>query len=192
MMIDIVGSWKKGYAFSIHTLKSEHIGDDQYGRPRFNTTRSPMGQCLYEVKYHQDTSSVNRIIDLLSKDDDFRKFVESIDVILPVPPSNKNRRWQPVILVAQEIARIFRKDMRQDILASSNSEEVKNLDTEEKYDRIKKSIAVEKLLDKSQKILIFDDVFDSGSTLLAISDALIENGYENIFVFALTKTRVAD
>ncbi|GHV86206.1 hypothetical protein AGMMS50230_18140 [Spirochaetia bacterium] len=191
-MIDIPGSWKKGCAFAIYTLKSDYIGDDQYGNPQFNTTRSPMGQCLYEVKYHQDISVINRIVDFLLKEEDCKKFIENIDVILPVPPSNKNRRWQPVILVAQEIARIFGKEMRQDILGSSNSEEIKNIDTGEKYDKIKNSISIEKLLDKKKKILIFDDVFDSGSTLLAITNALMENGYENIFVFTLTKTRIAN
>jgi predicted amidophosphoribosyltransferase len=94
------------------------------------------------------------------------------------------------VLVAQEIARIFKKELRQDILISSNSEEIKNLDMNEKYERIQKSISIEGQLDKSKNILILDDVFDSGSTLMAMTNALIEKGYTNIFIFTLTKTRI--
>jgi predicted amidophosphoribosyltransferase len=189
-MIDIMGPWKKGYAFDIHTIKSEYLGENEYGHPMFNTIRSPMGQCLYELKFGQKFSTIERIINLLLEDKGFNDFISIIDVILPVPPSNKYRQLQPVVLVAQEIARILKKELRQDILISSNSEEVKNLDMNEKYERIRKSLSIEGQLDKSKNILILDDVFDSGSTLIAMANALIGKGYVNIFIFTLTKTRM--
>ena len=191
-MINILGPWKTGYAFDIHTLKSKHIGDDQYGHPRFQSERSPIGQCLYNLKFGQKFTEITNIINILSSNDDFKNFINKIDVIVPVPPSNKYRRLQPVILVAQEIARTFNKELRQDIFMSSNSEQLKNIDTEEKYDRIKNALRMEGQLDKSKSTLLFDDVFDSGSTLMAMANIMVENGYNNIFVFTLTKTRVPD
>jgi predicted amidophosphoribosyltransferase len=148
-----------------------------------------MGQCLYELKFGQKFSAIEKIIKLLLEEQELSDFISNVDVILPVPPSNKYRQLQPVVLVAQEIARKFEKELRQDILLSSNSEEVKNLDMEEKYIRIEKSLRIEGQLDNSKKILIFDDVFDSGSTLVAMARALLKKGYSNIFVFTLTKTR---
>jgi predicted amidophosphoribosyltransferase len=191
-MINISGPWKTGYAFDLHTLKSEYIGDDQYGHPRFRSVRSPIGQCLYNLKFNQNFPEIANIINLLSSNENFKNFIKEIDVIVPVPPSNKNRRLQPVILTAQEIARLFNKEFRQDIFISSNSEEMKNIDTDEKYDRIKNALRMEGQLDKSKTVLLFDDVFDSGSTLTAMADIMIENGYSDIFVFTLTKTRVPD
>jgi len=191
-MINILGPWKTGYAFDIHTLKSKHIGDDQYGHPRFHSDRSPIGQCLYNLKFCQNFSEIANIINILSSNDDFKNFIKEIDVIVPTPPSNKSRRLQPVVLVAQEIARTFNKELRQDIFMSSNSEQLKNIDTDEKYDRIKSALRMEGQLDNSKAILLFDDVFDSGSTLMAMTNIMIENGYNNIFVFTLTKTRVPD
>jgi predicted amidophosphoribosyltransferase len=47
-------------------------------------------------------------------------------------------------------------------------------------------------LDKAERILIFDDVFDSGSTLTAITDTLMEAGYKDVSVFTLTKTRISN
>lgn len=191
-MINILGPWKAGYAFDIHTLRSRHIGDDQYGHPRFQSDRSPIGQCLYNLKFGQKFPEILNIINILSSDEEFKNFIKEIDVIVPVPPSNKYRRLQPVVLVAQEIARTFNKELRQDIFISSNSEEMKNIDTEEKYDRIKNALRMEGQLDKSKAIPLFDDVFDSGSTLMAMTNIMIGNGYNNIFVFTLTKTRVPD
>jgi predicted amidophosphoribosyltransferase len=191
-MIDILGPWNKGYAFDVHTIRSEYMGENEYGHPIFNTIRSPMGQCLYELKFGQKFPIIENIIKLLVEDSDFNNFVSSIDIILPVPPSNKYRRLQPVVLVAQEIARIFKKELRQDILISSNSEEIKNLDMNEKYERLQKSICIEGQIDKSKSLLIFDDIFDSGSTLMVIANLLIEGGYTNISVFTLTKTRIAN
>jgi predicted amidophosphoribosyltransferase len=188
-VIHILGPWNKGYAFDIHTLRSEYKGENEYGHPLFDTIRSPMGQCLYELKFGQKFQVIEKIIGLLLEESTFKDFISINDIILPVPPSNKYRRLQPVVLIAQEIAKEFKKELRQDILTSSNSEEIKNLDTNEKYDKIQKSIRIEGQIDKSKNILVFDDVFDSGSTLMAMVNALIENKYKNINIFTLTKTR---
>lgn len=55
---------------------------------------------------------------------------------------------------------------------------------------IKNAMRMEGQLDKSKAVLLFDDVFDSGSTLMAMTNIMIDNGYDNIFVFTLTKTRI--
>jgi predicted amidophosphoribosyltransferase len=191
-MINILGPWNKGYAFDVHTVRSDYIGENEYGHPLFNTTRSPMGQRLYELKFGQKFSAIEKIITLLSEEPGFNNFISGIDVILPVPPSNKYRRLQPVVLVAQEIARIYKKELRQDILIYSNYEEIKNIDMTEKYEKIQKSLSIDGQLDKSGNILVFDDVFDSGATLTVMTNALLEKGYANIFIFALTKTRISN
>ena len=191
-MIKLPGPWVLGYAFDVHTLKSEYTGDDQYGRPCFNTERSPMGQCLYNLKYSQLFSEIEKIMDLLLSGTDFKDFIKKIDVILPAPPSNKSRLLQPVILIAQKIAMVFQKELRQDIFIYSNYEEIKNIDANEKYERIKNNLNIEGNLDNSKNILIFDDVFDSGSTLTAMTNIMNEKGYKNIFIFTLTKTRIPD
>jgi predicted amidophosphoribosyltransferase len=191
-MIEIKGPWKQGYAFDIHTIKSEYMGENEYGYPQFNSLRSQMGQWLYELKYRQDSLIIDKIIGLLLASSDFSAFIAGIDVIIPVPPSNKYRNLQPVVLIAQELARHFKKELRQDILISSNSEEIKNIDMSEKYDRIKSSITINGRLETSKRILLFDDVFDSGSTLTAIANILIKIRYSQVFAFTLTKTRKSD
>lgn len=45
---------------------------------------------------------------------------------------------------------------------------------------------------KDSKIIIFDDVYDSGSTMNVVADLLQQNGYKNLYAFALTHTRIND
>jgi len=133
-----------------------------------------------------------KFFDLVINDAFFNKFIQIIDIILPVPPSNKYRRIQPVLVCSQKISEKYKKELRSDILSSANKEELKNVVMEKKYAKIKEAIKVDEKLDKTKNILIFDDIFDSGSTLKAITNALKETGYSNIYVFTLTKTRKAD
>jgi len=34
----INGVWREGFALDVHTLSSEYVGDDEFGRPRFSNT----------------------------------------------------------------------------------------------------------------------------------------------------------
>lgn len=191
-MIKIDGPWKEGYAFDVHTISSDYTGEDQYGHPTFDTTRSEMGQCIYELKYEQHLSVLEKIKKLLVDSNELKDYISKIDIIIPVPPSNKYRQIQPVKVCSEKLAEIYKKQLETTLLSSTNKDELKSTPTEEKYDKIKSGISISDKIDKEKKFLIFDDVFDSGSTLSAIANALKEKGCKNIYVFTLTKTRKAD
>jgi len=133
-MIKLDGPWKEGYAFDIHTISSIFTGNNQFDHPTFDTTRSPMGQCLYELKYGQHLPVLETIKKLLVESMELRSFISKIDIIVPVPPSNKYRQIQPVKVCAEKLAEIYKKEINFDILASTNKEELKSTPTEQKYE----------------------------------------------------------
>ncbi len=188
-MIELSGPWIKGYAFDIHTISSDFTGDNEFGHPTFDTKRSQIGQLLYELKYGQHEEVLSQITDLILSDSSFNSFISQINVILPVPPSNNYRRIQPVRIISDSIAERFSIEAKHDILNSTNKEELKNLESDKKYKKIRDNLKVIKKLNQNDNILIVDDIFDSGSTLQAITDILNENGYKNIYIFTLTKTK---
>jgi len=47
--IQVHGAWRLGWALDVHTTFSEYLGDDQNGHPQFKTTRSPLGELLYQL-----------------------------------------------------------------------------------------------------------------------------------------------
>lgn len=49
--IQLHGNWDLGYALDVHTLNSILLGEDAFGHPRFESTRSNIGELLYQFKY---------------------------------------------------------------------------------------------------------------------------------------------
>lgn len=41
-------------------------------------------------------------------------------------------------------------------------------------------------------MIIFDDIYNSGSKMNVVVDLLQQNGYKNLYAFALTHTRISD
>jgi hypothetical protein len=57
---------KKGIVLDKHVLKSEYLGENQYGRPMFDTKRSDIGQSLFLLKYRNDWDQIPMLVDVLS------------------------------------------------------------------------------------------------------------------------------
>ena len=85
--IELWGNWVAGHAFALHTLGRRYLVQSEHGHDSFNSTRTEMGELVYQLKYQQDLTVVSKIIDPLQKIEGFNK----IDVIIPIPPSDKNR-----------------------------------------------------------------------------------------------------
>lgn len=189
-MIELRGIWSEGFAYDVHTIKSVCTDKkNEYGHPIFDTTRSQMGEYVYQLKYKQDLSTVTSIIELLKQNQEFNNLIKNIDIIIPVPPSNKIRTIQPVFEVSKEIAKSFNKELNLNAIKSTNIEQVKNIDDRERLQKVKQSITIDNSLDAQKSILLFDDIFDSGSTLQAITEILMEKGFKDIKIFTLTKAK---
>src|SRR6202007_1314233 len=63
---DLNGEWDAGSALDVQTLESTYVGDNEYGRPLFDTKRSALGELLYQLKYHNDNAAVAPIIETLA------------------------------------------------------------------------------------------------------------------------------
>ena len=168
-MIELPGVWEKGFAFDIHVINSIPDGTSPYGRMLFDTTRSMIGEALYQLKYNQKLESLDTIIETLNNSEEFIGFMKNIDCIIPVPPTNKQRLIQPVIEIAKKLSERFGKLMYLNFVQSTNTEQIKNIDKNEKEQRVKEHLVIKDFLDKDKKILVLDDLYDNGSTLSAIT-----------------------
>lgn len=184
------GSWIAGKYYSNHTVSSTYLGKDENGRDHYDTTRTEMGEALYLLKYKQNRSAIDTIIKLLNEDPLFIEYVQQMDGLIAIPPSNRCRCIQPVAAVAERISHCFGVPLIDGVLQTSNVEQVKNLDIADRKELIDSSATVDtSLLERSKNYLIFDDLFSSGSTLTSYVEILQEKGYHNIYVLTLTRTR---
>lgn len=186
--IQLCGEWDQGWALDIHTISSEYIGDDPFGHPRYDTTRSYIGELMYQLKYQVNTSVLPAIVDEVTGLLESKGLLSSIDLIIPAPPT-KDRTFQPVFAIAEAVAKqndIFFSD---DALVKTSSLEAKSMDWSAKK-KLKGSVHFTKEFIRPCNVLLIDDVYETGSTLKACVNALREDPKTGkIYVLTITKTR---
>jgi competence protein ComFC len=187
MTIPLEGIWDKGLAFDLHSVSSTYLGVNEYGRNQFHTVRTPMGELVHSLKYNSHKEAVIEIIDLLiSKISGF----ETFDAIIPCPPT-KLRNWQPVEEIAKELGKRFHVKVINALVKEAGQTQVKDIDPAERERLLSESIKLNGNHDFSnQKLLLVDDLYQSGSTLSASTSVLKAQGKAQIvYVLTMTKTR---
>ncbi len=182
----IQGNWKAGWALDLHTIKSIPLGDG-----KFDTTYTETGKALNELKYHQNYTQIERLANEVITFLRTRLVLPYINVIIPTPPS-KNRDIQPV----EEIAKLVSKSLNipidtNYIVKIKNRNELKGIDDPlEREKLLTGAFNLQDLRYQNKKVLLFDDLFRSGSTLKELTKTLYYNGkVNNVYIVTLTKTR---
>lgn len=185
--IEIFGNWEQGYSMDLHSLSSEYLGENDYGRPMFDTVRSDIGELVYQLKYQGNRSAVNEIVSLISPFVKEWQRSASFNVIISMPPSNKQRRVQPVFEVANELARMLDLFVTNTYLEKITSEESKNSNDKSV---ISNSMVRKEYFENGVNVLLFDDLFASGASMNEAIRLLKEDKNINkIYVLTLTKKR---
>ncbi|MGO1529135.1 MAG: ComF family protein [Senegalia sp. (in: firmicutes)] len=188
--IKLEGNWKEGFAIDYHVVKSEYLGEDCYGRAQFETTRTEIGELIYKLKYRSNKKAVYDIIKLISNFLKKWSIDNKVDVVLPVPPSNKEREFQPVFVLAEEIAEFINKPIYLDVLTKKSITQIKDIDVVEKEKTIRETIVMNKSSKRKVNILVVDDLYESGTTLNEICRVLKrDQNINNIYVLTMTKTK---
>ena len=164
------GPWVAGFALDWHTLRSVPIGYNQFGHMQFDTTRPPVGQLLYDLKYGAKTvEQKQQIANELAET--AAHFVRqtwrlAIDGIVPVPPSNA-RALQPVAVVAEALAGRLGVPVCTTCVAKvKQTPQLKDLkDYDKRKEALKDAFTVVPELTQGKKLLLFDDLFGSGATV---------------------------
>lgn len=184
----IAGNWLKGIALDIHTLSSVKVGVNEAGHDVFDTTRSELGQLLYRLKYSSDLQAAQEIIDTAAAY--LQPSRSKFDLIVPVPPSAQ-RAVQPVITIANGVSTKLQLPLGQCITATRPTAQLKGVtDPEERKKLLDGLFSVDAKQTAGKNILLFDDLFRSGSTMNAITDVLMKDGKaSNVYALTITKTR---
>lgn len=148
-----------------------------------------MGELIYQFKYRQDRTAVNKIIALLQG----IKGIEKFDAIIPIPSTNKTRAYQPV----DEIARALGAQRGVDVLIGflekkAGGQELKGVDDpDERHKLLANAIFIAGDRDISgENVLLVDDLYRSGATLNAATDILYKKAeVSSVSVLTMTKTR---
>lgn len=184
----IYGPWDLGYSLDKHTIKSIYLGDNEYGRPQFDTTRSEVGEALFKLKYRNDYSQVPILAAQMAIS--LRDLFRRSSIIVPMPPS-RYRPVQPVTELARYISVKMNIPLFENLLVKlGQTTQMKDMASRE--DRILALSAVFSMNDVlpagKHNVLLIDDLFDTGSSLEAATKVLRNyQKIEKIFVATLTR-----
>ena len=183
---EIQGKWRKGFALDRHVVSSEFLGYNEAGHPQFENKRSEIGELLYRLKYQNDQSAVDPLVNAAVAY--LKKWNPGMNAIVPVTPS-RERKVQPVVTVGAAIAEKLKVEFGDGwIKRTGKVPELKNIGHDERLRLLQSAHTVEQKKVKGRKILLLDDLFQTGATMNAITEALLKQG-EAAEVYALALTR---
>lgn len=182
------GSWDAGLAFDNHTLKSTCLGPDETGRQRFDTVRSEMGELVYQLKYQHKPQKLARMMALL----DTIKSLEKFDFMVPIPPTDKSRSWQPVTEIVKALGKRRNVPVLLDLLKKkAGGKALKDItDDDERIEALEQSLTMRRgARIEGCNVLLIDDLYRSGATLSVATNLLRTARPRRVCVLTMTKTR---
>ncbi|KQR82247.1 ComF family protein [Sphingomonas sp. Leaf343] len=183
----ITGNWDKGFALDKHTLSSVYLGDDDNGHPQFDTTRTEIGEALFQLKYREGWGNIASLGSAMANG--AKAAFAKIDLIVPMPASTVRAR-QPVTELAIEVARQLGRPVDLGLLQKGSTPQLKNLNTREEKDAVLAgvfSIHDAGMSAGPSDILLVDDLIHTGASLHAACAALRKSGkVGRIYVAAIS------
>lgn len=188
----LIGNSAEGWALDFHTSESRRITDESGNIIEWETKRPLIAEELYRLKYWREQYRVERVAKIAAEFLDKYKSKWQLNLIIPIPPSDTTRKFQPVYEIAKSIGQRVALPVDFDTLKKLKpTSELKNIEEPEKRKEILKdafSIDAEALMGKN--MLFFDDIYRSGETLKAACRVVINQGKaRNVYVLTITKTR---
>ena len=181
------GNWAAGWALDLHTSSSK-LRDDG----TFDTEYTEIGRALHLLKYRFDRTQVEPIAETAANFLKEMAFLGGLEGVIPVPPSELRRPFQPVWMLALAIGGKLGLAVPLDYLMKVK--ETKALkDVEHRRSRKQELAGAFKVKDSRfahKWILLLDDLFRSGETLNQIAYVLLTEGkVSGVFALTITKTR---
>jgi competence protein ComFC len=179
--------WDAGFCLDVHTTSSEFLGHNAYGHPEFDTVYSPIGKCLYRLKYRGDRSAMGPIVDALKRFLD--EWKPRVDLLVPIPHSTPGRTLVPDM--ASKLAVLTGMPVCDDCIERrGSSKQLKDVyDRNERLELLKGAFVIRKDRIEGKRLLLLDDLFRSGATVGTIAEAFQEAGARKVFLLTVTRTR---
>lgn len=186
--VRIRGRWSSGIALDLHTTSSTPVGPNEYGHMQFDTVRPEIAELLFRLKNRGDRNAAGPIIEAATRF--LAPHRHKLDAIVPVPPSHQ-RAVQPVAVLAEGIGNALSLPVLSCISTTRPTSELKNItDPHERKKHVEGLYRVDPIQTRGRNILLFDDLFRSGTTMNAITDVLLDAGEAaSVRALTITKTR---
>lgn len=186
----ITGPWVEGFTLDRHVESSIPVGTTPGGYTAFDTKRTDLGELVYQLKYGMKKGVLEEII--AAAEEFVRgRWQLNFDCVVPAPPS-VTRRTQPVVEIARGLAdRLGIVTCENAVAKVKSTSQMKNVkDWAERKKLLEEAIQKGSGDVEGKRILLVDDLMESGSTLRRVADVLLnEAGAASIHALVLTRTK---
>ncbi len=173
-------NWTTGFALDFH---SAYKGADW--------NRSGIGDLVYRFKYESDASVLPKLIEHTRSLFAAQPEMNHFDLIVPVPSSTP-RAFSPVHEFCKALSNAVRKPVQPCVVKTRQTKPQKEMRTlPQKRDNVAGAFAVNGDI-TGKRILLVDDLFDSGATLEEITKILLRSKAARVNALTLTRTIHAD
>lgn len=212
----LTGDWHSGFALDLHTLSSvpkewstkkvtveevvdgkrivlEKIVEDKNKVTKWETTYTDIGLEMNHLKYWHEPHRAQALGTVAADFLKVRMSSRMIHLIVPIPPSDTTRTFQPVYEIVNHMGRICNLPVEFGILRKLRStSQLKGIvDPEERKEILKGVFSIQNGCLKNKNVLIFDDLYRSGETIGAACRIISGvGGARCVYVLTVTKTRV--
>ena len=181
----IDGPWIEGFALDRHVISSVPIG--YLGEHmQFETTRSALGELVYQLKYRN--GPLNDIVDTAVAFVNER-WNSVIDCVVSPPPS-LHRTKQPAVQIAAGIAGALGvPSLAAATVKTTATSQMKNVPLHERAPLLSAAIQAGTDAVQGQRLLLVDDLWETGSTLKRVAEVLGQMGATEVRALAMTRTK---
>lgn len=181
----IEGPWAEGFVLDRHVISSRPTGYSGE-HMQFETTRSTLGELVYQLKYrhgpHDDI--VDTAVAFVTQ-----RWDRVIDCVVPPPPS-LHRSKQPAVLIAAGVATALGvPSLAAAAVKTTATPQMKNFPLHERAPLLSAAIQSGTDAVQGQRILLIDDLWETGSTLRRVAEVLRSMGAIEVRALAMTRTK---
>jgi hypothetical protein len=176
----LTGAWHIGWSLGFH---SRFAGGDW--------SRSSVGDLAFRLKYQGDTSALPALVEQALELIRQQPALAQADCLVPVPPSTL-RPFDPVTAFCTTLAGKINLPLAPLVVKTRQTKPQKELKTlAQKRSNVAGAFASKGDIN-GKRILVVDDLFDSGATLEEITRLLLKHGAAYVNVLTLTRTIHSD
>jgi ATP-dependent DNA helicase RecQ len=176
----LTGPWHAGWALGFH---SRFAGAEW--------SRSPVGELAYRLKYQNDLSALPPLVEqALALCAEYPELAD-VDALVPVPPSTPHP-FDPVSALADALGTRLERPVRPVLVKTRETKPQKEMHTlAQKRANVAGAFAVQGDV-RGQRLLVLDDLYDSGETLKEVTRVLKQAEATAVMVLTLTRTIHSD
>ncbi len=175
------GPWSKGWTLDWHT-RAVPGGYE----------RTDIGEKLYRLKYQYNRSMLQSLAQLLADLVKTRIDTGRVAVVIPIPPSNLDRPFQPVLELARALGTLTGIAVSDNMLVKKRATPMlKDIGDYERRPKMLAGAFVVTIPERltGQSVLLFDDLFQTGATMAEATRALLQGGVACVYAVVVTRTR---